>query len=280
MHSRTVTLECAGNGRSFLTPKVKGVPWDQGAVSTAEWSGIPLGAVLESAGVKDSAREVIFEGADFGELKDDPKPAGTVRFARSIPLEKALQDVLLALQMNGAELPARHGFPLRAIVPGWYGMASVKWLTRLIVSDRPFNGFYQTMDYSIFSNQYGLATQEPITQMQVKSQIARPARGEAVPPGKPYRVYGAAWAGENAVAAVDFSADLGRTWHAAKLLDAAKPFTWCRFEHSWDVPSRAGKAIIWVRATDSAGRVQPLERDRNLRTYVIHHVQPTEVEIR
>ena len=148
MESRTitVTMECAGNGRAFLTPQASGVQWERGAVSNAEWTGVLLTQVLRRAGLKNSAREVIFEGADRGEIKEPPGPAGKIHYARSIPLKKANEEVLLAFKMNGEELTPAHGSPLRVIVPGWYGMASVKWLTRIIASAQPFNGYYQTID--------------------------------------------------------------------------------------------------------------------------------------
>ena len=149
-----VTLECAGNNRSFLEPKVKGVQWHLGAVSTAEWSGVPLSTLLDRASLKPNACEVILEGADCGMLEDPKSPPGELKFARSIPLEKARRDVLLAYKMNGDDLPPEHGFPLRAIVPGWYAMASVKWLQRIIVTDRPFTGYYQTIDYAYWQRMY------------------------------------------------------------------------------------------------------------------------------
>ena len=139
MESRTiaVTMECAGNGRAFLTPQTSGAQWERGAVSNAEWTGVRLADVLRSAGLKDSVGEVIFEGADQGEIKEPPGPAGKLHYARSMPLKKANEDVLLAFKMNGEELTPAHGSPLRVIVPGWYGMASVKWLTRIIASAQP-----------------------------------------------------------------------------------------------------------------------------------------------
>jgi DMSO/TMAO reductase YedYZ molybdopterin-dependent catalytic subunit len=136
--SRTVTatLECAGNNRAYLVPKAKGVPWELGAVSTAEWTGVPLATVLELAGMDDRAVEVVLEGADRGEVSSAIRPANPkLSFARSLPLAKARKpEVLLAYRMNGKELPVNHGFPLRAVVSGWYGMASIKWLQRLIVT--------------------------------------------------------------------------------------------------------------------------------------------------
>src|SRR6059058_658676 len=177
----TVTLECAGNSRVFLVPKVKGVQWELGAVGNAEWTGVRLCDVLQRAGIANEAREIILEGADNGTIAEAPLSAGKINFARSLPVEKALDDVLLAHSMNGQPLAAAHGFPLRAIVPGWYGMASIKWLRRIIVTDRPFQGYFQTLDYAYYERRDGLPTLTPITELQVKSLIARPVLNEVIP---------------------------------------------------------------------------------------------------
>src|SRR5262249_10503601 len=140
-----LTLECAGNGRAFLEPKAKGVPWQLGAISTAEWTGVPLATILERAGVRPDAVDVVLEGADGGLVANDPKPTGPIRFARGLSLAKALKpEVILAHQMNGEALPDAHGYPLRAVIGGWYGMASIKWLSRIVVTTRPFHGYEQT----------------------------------------------------------------------------------------------------------------------------------------
>ena len=154
------TIECAGNSRIFLTPKAEGVLWELGGVGTAEWTGVSLSTILNRAGIKDGAVEVILQGADEGELTEEPKTPGKIHFARSLPLEKACQEeVILAYQMNGEELAPEHGFPLRAIVPGWYGMASVKWLDSIEVTDRPFHGYWQTAEYASWSRHAG----EPVS---------------------------------------------------------------------------------------------------------------------
>src|SRR5882757_4346411 len=134
-------LECAGNSRSALEPKVAGVQWGLGAVGNANWTGVPLSNLLDRAGLKPTASEVVLEGADEGPVELAGGPRGNVRFARSVPVAKARKDVLLAYKINDGELPAEHGFPVRAIVPGWYAVASVKWLQRVIVIERPFNGY-------------------------------------------------------------------------------------------------------------------------------------------
>src|SRR6202011_6229501 len=172
-----VTLECAGNNRNFLERKVKGVQWGLGAVGNAEWTGVPLSILLDRAGVKSRAREIILEGADSGKLDDPKGPAGELKFARSIPLEKA-RDVLLAYKMNDVDLPPEHGFPVRAIVPGWYAVASIKWLTRIIVTDRPFNGYFQTLDYAFWKSAGDMAERTPLSELQTKAEIARPSQGD------------------------------------------------------------------------------------------------------
>src|SRR5438105_10589578 len=184
------TLECAGNNHNCLEPKVKGVQWGLGAVGTAEWTGVPLSVLLDRACVKPTGSDVIFEGTDGGMLEDPKSPPGKLHFARSIPLEKARADVLLAYKMNGGELPPQNGFPVRAIVPGWYAMASIKWLQRIIVTDEPFTGYYQTIDYAYWKRRAEVAELTPLTEMQVKAQIAKPAEGDVVPANSGVRVQG------------------------------------------------------------------------------------------
>jgi DMSO/TMAO reductase YedYZ molybdopterin-dependent catalytic subunit len=282
MASRTQTalLECAGNNRSFLRPQVRGVQWDTGAVGNADWAGVPLTALLDRAGVRNNAVDVILEGADRGTVAEPSSP-GAIHFARSLPLAKARQpEVLLAHRMNGAELPAPHGFPLRAVVPGWYGMASVKWLTRVIVSDRPFHGFFQSMDYTYFERLAGLPNNTPITELQVKAVIAQPARGERLPRNEMVRVHGAAWTGESEVSRVEVSSDAGRTWAQSRLLEPNRRYCWRLWEYNWRTPNQAGPVTLLVRATDARGRTQPERRDADRRTYMINHLLPWEVEVR
>src|SRR5215470_3303827 len=264
-----VTLECAGNNRNFLEPKVKGVQWRLGAVGTAEWTGVPLSVLLDRATLKPNVCEVVLEGADGGMLEDPKSPRGGLKFARSIPLEKARRDVLLAYKMNGCDLPPEHGFPVRAIVPGWYAMASVKWLQRIIVTDRPFTGYYQTIDYAYWQRtDYGhwqrgqeIAELTPLTEMQVKAEIARPAEGEPVPANTSVRVRGAAWACDAEIAKVELSTDGGATWNEATLVGESKSNAWRLWQFDWKTPSKPGKQTLMARATDSLGRTQPLHRD-------------------
>ena len=244
-----VTMECAGNGRTFLTPQRDGAQWEGGAVGTAEWTGVPLSALLQRAGVWDSVRDVILEGADEGEIKEPPGPAGKIHYSRSLPLCKAQDDVLLAFQMNGEDLTAEHGFPLRAVVPGWYGMAAVKWLTRIVASTEPYHGYYQTIDYAYWERRSSAPSLVPITEMRVKSQIARPGFAEAVPAGTPYCVQGAAWTTDGGIVKVEVSVDCGTTWNEARLLGEPLQHAWRLWEYEWAVPPMPGKAVLMARAT-------------------------------
>lgn len=281
MESRTIaaTLECAGNNRIFLEPKVKGVQWELGAVGNASWTGVPLSAVLDRAKVKSGALEVILEGADEGEVDKTPRPSGKISFSRSLPLGKASDDVLLAYEMNGEKLTAAHGFPLRAIVPGWYAMASVKWLQRLIVTAKPFNGYYQSLDYSFWDRSGALPTLAPITEQQIKAEIARPENGGTVPAATTIKVHGAAWSCDADITKVEISADAGESWHEARLLEDSVQNAWRRWEYDWRTPPTPGKQTLRARATDSRGRVQPSQRDADHGTYMINHVLPIEVEV-
>jgi DMSO/TMAO reductase YedYZ molybdopterin-dependent catalytic subunit len=273
------TLECAGNNRNFLDPKVKGVQWDLGAVGNAEWTGVPLSIVLDRAGIKPSAREIILEGADSGKVDDPKGPRGELNFARSIPTEKA-NDVLLAYKMNDVDLTTDHGFPVRAIVPGWYAVASIKWLQRIVLSDKPFNGYYQTLDYAFWKRRGEVAELVPLREMAIKAEIARPSEGETVPANSNVRVHGAAWSGDGEITKVELSADGGSTWNNAKLLGDSKPNAWRLWEFNWKTPARAEKATLIARATDSKGRSQPTERDPDRGTYMINHLLPISVEVK
>jgi DMSO/TMAO reductase YedYZ molybdopterin-dependent catalytic subunit len=274
-----VTLECAGNNRNFLEPKVKGVQWGLGAVGTAEWTGVPLSVLLNRAVVKSNAREVVLEGADHGILDDPKSPPGELTFSRSVPIEKAQHDVLLAYGMNSKDLLPEHGFPVRAIVPGWYAMASIKWLQRIIVTGQPFTGYYQTLDYAYWKRRGDIAELNPVAELQVKAEIVKPAQGETVPANSTVRIHGAAWAAGNEIAQVDVSTDGGATWKGATLLGESKPNAWRFWEFNWKTSSASGKQILVARATDSLGQTQPTHRDPDRGTYMINHLLPIEVEV-
>ncbi len=244
-----VTLECAGNGRSFLEPKVQGEQWRLGAVSTAEWAGASLRDVLARAKPTPAALEVVFRGADSGTPPDLGK---RIAYERSLTLEQARSpDVLLAYAMNGAPLPAEHGAPLRLVVPGWYGMASVKWLARIRVTTRPFRGFYQRARYVI--------GQAPLTTIQPRAVIAWPEDGAVLARGG-HAIRGYAWSGAAAPSSVEVSVDAGGTWHRAELLEDRGAYAWREWRFAWDARA-PGTATLAARTMDAAGNTQPL-RDR------------------
>jgi DMSO/TMAO reductase YedYZ molybdopterin-dependent catalytic subunit len=276
----TATLECAGNSRVYLVPQTSGAQWQLGAVSNAEWTGVPLLALLERAGIKANAVDVVMEGADKGEPKTEPKPPGSISYARSIPVGKARQrEVLIAYAMNSKELPASHGFPVRAIVPGYYGMSSVKWLTRIQVLAEPYLGYWQTTEYGYWDRSTSTPVRRALMDMTIKSLVARPSLHEVVKAGSAYRVYGAAWTGNADVTRVEISTDGGASWEQARLIDKEVRFAWRRWEFNWNVPQRKGNVSLLSRATDSRGNTQPTQHNRDTGSYVIHHVLPVEIEI-
>ena len=171
------TLECSGNSRSLLTRKASGNPWTIGGVGNAVWSGVWLKAILEAAGLKEGAQHVCFEGLD--------KPLGSsdIKFVRSIPLKKAMHSTLLAYEMNGKPLPLEHGFPLRALALGWTGANCVKWLHRITVLDRPYEGFFMDNVYRVFQKGEDPSTGEVVKGIRVKAIITEPSGGETFSEG-------------------------------------------------------------------------------------------------
>lgn len=241
---------------------------------------MPLAALLARTGVKAGACEVVLIGADRGEIKAPPRPAGKIHYSRSLSLEKANRDVLLAWHMNGQPIAPAHGFPLRAVVPGWYGMAAVKWLSRIVVTSKPYQGYYQTIDYSYWERDGASATLLPITEMQVKAQIARPGYAEVVAAGKPYRVHGAAWTGGAEIVRVEVSTDAGESWNDARLLGDAVADAWRLWEYDWAVPAKTADVVLMARATDSRGRTQPPRHHDDRGSYLLHPWLPVSVLIR
>jgi DMSO/TMAO reductase YedYZ molybdopterin-dependent catalytic subunit len=273
------TLECAGNGRVFLVPQVDGAQWELGAVSNARWTGVWLAQLLEKAGVRDGAVEVMFEGADHGMAKEKPTPPDEIHYAHSIPMRK-VADTLLAYRMNGEPLAVAHGFPLRVVVGGWYGMASVKWVNRIVVLDQAFRGYFRTVDYAYWIQQAGNPVHVPIEEMSCKAQISRPAKFEMVPRDSDYTVTGAAWTGDADVVRVEVSTDGGETFADAKLLGEPVRHSWRLWTFDWRTPVEPGAVTLLARATDSRGRVQPATRDLSHGTYVIDHSLPCECVVR
>lgn len=276
--TRVATLECAGNGRVFLVPQVQGAQWELGAVSNAEWTGVPLQALLERAELAEDACEIVFEGADRGTAKEEPVPPGPISYAWSVPRAKATQrEVLIAYRMNGRDLPRDHGYPVRAIVPGHYGMASVKWLTCIQAVREPFHGYWKTSDYAYWHSMDGKPVRRPLGEMKLKSQIARPRVYETVASNRIYTVSGAAWAGETDVTEIAVSTDGGRTWVEAEFLDPVRRHAWRRWRFDWLTPKKPGQYTLLARAKDAAGSIQPNQHDQNYGVYVINHSLPIEV---
>jgi len=276
--TRVATLECAGNSRVFLVPQARGAQWELGAVGNAEWTGVPLTALLERAGMEEDACEIVLEGADQGTPAEEPVPPDPISYARSLPCDKAMQpEVLIAYQMNGGDLSQDHGYPVRAVVPGQYGMASVKWLTHIHAVREPFRGYWQTSDYGYWDYLDGKPVRRALAEMKLKSEIARPRVYETLAPNQVYTVSGAAWAGETEVTEVAVSTDGGQTWAEAEFLDPAQRHAWRRWKFDWLTPKKPGQYILLARAKDANGSVQPDKHDQNYGSYVINHPLPIEV---
>src|SRR5262249_20183120 len=262
-----VTLECAGN------------PVGWGGVSNARWTGVSVATMLELAGVNPEASEIVFVGSDGGEERE----AGGIQvdaYARSIPLSKALQQsTMLAYRMNNEPLPDQHGGPLRALVPGWYGSESVKWLRRIVVSKVEFKGWYQLNRYYEARRNGTRIERTPVGPVRIKSQIARPSNGSVLSLGVT-TIAGAAWCGDAEVTRVELSFDGGRTWVESKLGSEHEPRAWRLWSYDWR-PRQPGRYEIVARATDSRGRLQPLERDSTIVTpYANNWCDRRRVEVR
>jgi sulfane dehydrogenase subunit SoxC len=275
--SLAVTMECAGNGRARLSPRPVSQPWLLEAVGTAEWTGTPLRGLLEEAGVDKGAVEVLFRGLDRGIEGGEQQS-----YERSLPLDQALsEEVLVAYAMNGQPLPPQHGFPLRLVVPGSYGMASVKWLERITLLERPFEGYQQAHSYRFRQTpeEQGVA----VSRMLPRSLMVPPGipdfatRVRNLAPG-PCTLRGRAWSGFGRVERVDVSDDGGSSWSSASLGRQASRWTWRSWEWDWD-PGETGVYELCCRATDSAGNVQPLEAAWNLGGYANNEVQRVPVVV-
>ncbi len=253
-------IECAGNGRGlFAFPVTAGTQWERGAVGNAEWAGVPLKTVLERAGVKDGAGHVWFEAADEAPLPGPPK------FLRSIPLDKALDDALLVHTMNGVKLTRRHGGPLRLCVPGWFGMAWTKWVTKIRVEKDPSDNHFMARSYRYNVAGTFPAAAPPVETMRVKSLITRPLGESRVPAGR-LIVQGFAWAGPSGVARLELSADDGRTWTEVALQGTPGGSAWRPWRHTVDV-RRNQQIVLRARATDGNGDTQPEQATANAGGY-------------
>lgn len=270
-----VTLECAGNGRGQLAPRYPSVPWLEEGVSTAEWTGVPLAALLSRAGLKSEARDIVFRGADRGFDRGVEH-----EFARSLVPEQALrEEVLLAYAMNGAPLAPQHGAPLRLVVPRWYGMASVKWLHAIEAIERPFDGLQQASGYHFRSAAGDKG--EPCTLMRVNSLMAPPGipdfytRKRTAQSGV-IEITGRAWSGAGPIARVEFG--VNGAWRDARLEPPPGEHAWQRWSATWE--AAPGEHELECRATDATGTRQPLEAPWDLSGFGNNGVQRVLVTVR
>jgi sulfane dehydrogenase subunit SoxC len=275
--SAPVTLECAGNGRARLSPRPVSQPWIVEAVGTAAWTGTPLRALLEEAGLEDDAADVVFAGLDRG-----IEGGVDQRYERSLSVAEAMRDdVLLAYEMNGQPLPPQHGFPLRLIVPGWYGMTQVKWLHRVTVVDRPFEGYQMARAYRVWNAEDEPG--EPLSRIAPRALMVPPgipefmSRRRVVPAGRQV-VEGRAWSGWGPIVRVEVSVDGGATWADASVGPAPGPSAWHPWSFTWDA-DEPGDHELCVRATDSAGNTQPLAQAWNIKGYANNEVHRVPVTV-
>jgi DMSO/TMAO reductase YedYZ molybdopterin-dependent catalytic subunit len=264
--SMVVTLECAGNGRRFLDPKVPGEQWGLGAVGTATWTGASLRDVLDRVAIPTGTAEVLFRGADEGVPNDLRR---RIPYERSLPIDIALgDDILLAYAMNEEPIPPEHGGPLRLIVPSWYGMASVKWLAEIRMLDRPFDGFFQKDRYVI--------DDRPLRRIEPRAVIAWPADGAEV--SGPLEVRGYAWSGHAPIERVEISESGGKQLGSATLRTDATPYAWREFAFRLSV--EPGDHVLVARAIDRKGNTQPLEPRWTGLGYANNAVRPTRIRVR
>jgi sulfane dehydrogenase subunit SoxC len=272
-----VTMECAGNGRAHIEPHVVSQPWLLEAVGTARWRGTPVAGLLEEAGVRDGALEVLFTGLDRGVEGGEEQ-----LYARSLSVDEVLRgDALLAYEINGVPLPPQHGYPLRLVVPGWYGMTSVKWLARISVLDEPFDGYQMRHSYRTRQQEDELG--EPIMRIAPRSLMVPPgipeymSRSRIVSAG-PCELRGRAWSGRSEIAGVEVSADGGETWIEADVdVSSLGIWAWRGWRFTWH--AEPGEYELCCRARDAAGNVQPLEPPWNVGGYVNNAVQRVSVTV-
>lgn len=272
-----VTMECAGNGRALFAPRRISQPWLLEAIGTAEWTGTPLRKILQEAGISAAAKEIVFTGLDQGVEGDQVQ-----FYQRSLTLDEAMrEEVLLVYEMNGEPLPPQHGYPLRLLMPGWYGMASVKWLDRIEAVAEPFQGYQMVRAY-----RYAQSADDP---GEAVSLIR--ARALMIPPGIPdfmtrdrlvgagaVTLTGRAWAGRVRVSRVEVSADGGSTWSEATLGEPESPYAWTPWTFVWS--AKPGGHVLCVRASDADGNVQPMDQQWNFGGYANNGVQRVKVVVR
>ena len=270
-------LECAGNGRGLYESTVPGLQWEYGAVGNGRWAGVRLADLLRRCGVKQPAVEVLFDGADV--------PIGKMpEFKRTIPMKKALDpETILAYEMNGEELPVSHGFPLRLIAPGWAGDSWVKWVTKIEVLDKEFDGFFMKTAYRhpgknvAPGSAVDPARMSPLTSLRIKSVIASHQDGAVIPPS-PVKLWGVAWSGESPVSAVEISTDNGRNWRPAAVKASGGKYGWSQWSYDWR-PVQEAYYQIMARARNAAGDSQPFVPEWNPSGYAHNAVHTVGINV-
>jgi DMSO/TMAO reductase YedYZ molybdopterin-dependent catalytic subunit len=274
--TQAITMECAGNGRALLSPRAASQPWLLEAVGNSEWTGTPLLPILEEAGLRPEAVELLFTGADHGIQGDIEQD---YQWSFSID-DVAREGVLLAYEINGQPLLPQHGYPVRLIVPDWYGMCSVKWLTRITAVAEPFDGF-QLWAYQLRQQEddpgVRVTRKQPRALMVPPGFPDFPARTRFVEAG-PLELTGRAWSGWGAIARVEVSTDAGETWTGAALAPSIGRYAWRAWSLSWD--ALPGEHELLCRATDDAGNVQPVEAPWNLHGFSNNMAQRVSVVVR
>jgi DMSO/TMAO reductase YedYZ molybdopterin-dependent catalytic subunit len=273
-----LVLECAGNKRALLEPKTFGEQWEKGAISQGIWKGVPLRTLLELTGVSDDATEVVIEGYDYGERKDLDS---IHTFARSLPLKKAFHpDTLIAYEYNHQPIPFKHGFPLRLIVPQWYAMASVKWISQIRLVKEKFEGPFQSIDYVYYPNKENNKDSTPVTTIQVNSTIQKPLDMDTLNTGM-HKIKGIAWTGQGHITKIEVSVDNGNTWEEAMVTTETKQWSgyqWCPWTFDW-FASKKGEYTILSKATDSTGRTQPKKPSWNRKGYGYNAIDQIKIKI-
>lgn len=275
-HEVTVTLECAGNSRSSVQPSCEGMLWNHGGVGRSNWSGVSVQTLLAQMEDISESTHVLFLGHDSGN-EDHDGPVSN--YGMSIPLSKAMDvDTILAYEMNGRVLPQAHGYPMRLIVPGWYGMASVKWVTGIRIVDKPHDGFHQSKYYVyVTPGMQEAQSSDRVSVMKVKSLITSIKRGQRLKTGV-QTIHGKAWSGSGPIQKVEISTDNGNNWQITGLAQSQSKYDWQHWSYDWTTNS-PGRFLISVRATDSLGNVQPKFSDWNFRGFSNNgiHVVPVEI---
>jgi len=272
--SMPVTFECAGNGRALLSPRPASQPWLNGAVGTAEWGGTPLRPLLEEAGVREGVVEAVFTGLDRGVEGDIEQD-----YERALPIGET-EHAFLAYEMNGSPLPPQHGFPLRLVVPGWYGMQNVKWLTRITLLEQQFMGYQNSVSYRLYAAEGEPG--EPVTRMNPRSLMVPPGipdfltRERRLAPG-PIVLQGRAWSGWGPIERVEVSTDGGATFADAELEPPLGQAAWRGWRFAWHAPE--GEHELCSRASDAAGNSQPLEPAWNLKGFANNAVERVPVVV-